>query len=47
MKIKEIQLLANNKIFLNFIEGKEDYYSVLWNAHSIYFYDLQAILLNL
>jgi catechol-2,3-dioxygenase len=38
-KDKAISRLKARGILFNLIEGKEDYYSATWNAHSIYFYD--------
>jgi catechol 2,3-dioxygenase-like lactoylglutathione lyase family enzyme len=38
-KDKSIHWLKARGIGLNLIEGKEDYHSLSWNAHSIYFYD--------
>jgi catechol-2,3-dioxygenase len=36
---KAMDWLKAREIGLNLIDGKEDYYSATWNAHSIYFYD--------
>jgi catechol-2,3-dioxygenase len=38
-KDKAINWLKDKGIGLNLIDGKEAYYSLSWNSHSIYFYD--------